>query len=113
MVLELSRPTAGRTIRRPWQTNSLRFGKQKQLILSSHLAIHLDSGTPKGLWFDGLRGDYCSMIDLYRWFYSDSLLTQAVEQFSSAARPTPVEAERELLQVEIKMLRTHGSLMGA
>ena len=36
VVLERSRPTAGRTIRRPWQTDPLRFGKQKQLILSSH-----------------------------------------------------------------------------
>ena len=62
----------------------------------------LDGSSPAA----GDRGDG-DVIDLGR------LLEQAVEEKPSLARAAPVEAEGELVEVEVELVRPGGALVGA
>ena len=43
----------------------------------------------------------------------DGLFKEPVEEFTSAARFTPVEPEREFIQIGVQMLRAHSALVGS
>ena len=71
----------------------------------------LDSGNPYRLWF-GLGFGVKDPIQGNRFDY-DCLLHEAKEQFAAAFGSPPIEAERELVQVVVKMLVADRSLVGS
>jgi len=61
------------------------------------------------------RGVNTSGLASIRSFASDPPLAvpEPVEQFASGAGDPPIEAERELVQVVVQVLRAHGALVGS
>jgi|GEM_PF-2731538 len=65
------------------------------------------------LRFAALGSWVCDQRAVGNWLDAKRLFEKTPKEEASKLRPTPVEAEGKLVQIPLKVVRLHGSLMGS